>query len=333
MIDYPLIWGLLIATSILIYVILDGFDLGIGILFPYLETDEQRSTAMNTVAPVWDGNETWLILGGGGLFATFPLAYAVLMPALYMPVLLMMFGLIFRGVSFEYRFQDKAHEKYWDIAFTGGSMLATLCQGIALGAFVQGIDVADRAYAGGWWDWLTPFSLLTGVALMVGYSLLGATWLVMKTEGALREKAIRYSRITLFLTVGFIALISLATLSLDDQFLVRWTSWPYMLYASPVPIAVIFVSYYLWRSLSGTKDYKAFIAAVSLFVLSFIGLAINMYPYIVPLELTIWQAAAPDNSLSFLLVGTLFLLPMILGYTIYAYWIFRGKVKEGEGYH
>tara|TARA_R110002096_G_scaffold432240_1_gene648610 strand:+ start:20343 stop:21344 length:1002 start_codon:yes stop_codon:yes gene_type:complete len=333
MIDYPLVWGVLIATAILIYVILDGFDLGIGILFPFLENDEQRGTAMNTVAPVWDGNETWLILGGGGLFASFPLAYAVLMPALYMPILLMMFGLIFRGVSFEFRSQDKVHEKYWDIAFTGGSMLATLCQGIALGAFVQGIDVVDRAYDGGWWDWLSPFSLLTGVVLLIGYALLGATWLVMKTEGALREKAIRYSRITLCLTVGSIGLISLATLSLDAQFMQRWTSWPYMLYSSPVPVAIAAASYFLWRSLNHNKDYKAFLAAVALFVLSFLGLAINMYPYIVPMELTIWQAAAPDNSLSFLLVGTLFLLPMILGYTVYAYWVFRGKVKEGEGYH
>ncbi|HPF47206.1 MAG: cytochrome d ubiquinol oxidase subunit II [Alphaproteobacteria bacterium] len=333
MIDYPLIWGILIATAILIYVILDGFDLGVGILFPFLESDEQRSTAMNTVAPVWDGNETWLILGGGGLFATFPLAYAVLMPALYMPVLLMMIGLIFRGVSFEYRFQDKAHEKYWDFAFTAGSMLAALCQGIALGAFVQGIDVVGRAYAGGWWDWLSPFSLLTGIALVVGYSLLGSTWLVMRTEGALREKAIRYSRITLLLTIGFIFLVSLATLSLDPQFMTRWTSWPYMLYASPVPIAVAAAGFYAWRSLGQDKDYKAFLSAITLFILCFIGLAIDMYPYIVPMELTIWQAAAPDNSLSFLLVGTLFLLPMILGYTAYAYWVFRGKVKDGEGYH
>lgn len=333
MIDYPLIWGLLIALAILIYVILDGFDLGIGILFPFLDTDDQRSTAMNTVAPVWDGNETWLILGGGGLFATFPLAYAVLMPAFYMPVLLMLFGLIFRGVAFEYRFQDKKHERLWDLAFNGGSILAALCQGIALGAFIQGVEVENRAYAGGWWDWLTPFSLLTGIALLAGYSLLGSSWLVMKTEGTLRQKALRYAKISLILTLAFIGLISLATISLNADFRDRWFSSPALYYTSLVPIAVMLVSLYIWRSLSGMKDHKAFIGSIGLFILCFIGLAISLYPYIVPMEYTLWQAAAPDDSLSFLMVGTLVLLPMILGYTAYAYWVFRGKVKESDGYH
>lgn len=333
MLDLPIIWGFLIATAVLIYVILDGFDLGIGILFPFLDTDSQRDTAMNTVAPVWDGNETWLILGGGGLFATFPLAYAVLMPALYMPILLMLLGLVFRGVAFEYRWRSENHRAHWDFGFTAGSLVAAFCQGIALGALIQGVEVAGRAYAGGWWDWLTPFTLLCGVALVIGYALLGATWLVMKTEGALANKAARSARITGLGTLGFIGLISLATLSVDPRFTEKWFSFPAMLYSIPVPILVVGVGLWLWRSLGAKQDHQPFLAAVSLFALCFIGLGISLYPYVVPLELTIWDAAAPDDSLGFLLIGTLVLLPMILGYTAYTYWVFRGKVKEGEGYH
>lgn len=333
MFDLPLIWSFLIATAILIYVILDGFDLGIGILFPFLDNDEDRGTAMNTVAPVWDGNETWLILGGGGLFATFPLAYAILMPALYVPILAMLFGLIFRGVAFEFRWRDAKHQAYWDLAFTAGSIAAAFCQGIALGALVQGVEVEGRAYAGAWWDWLTPFSLLTGVAVVVGYALLGATWLVMKTEGGLREKARRYARVTTIGTVIFIGIISLATLSLDPRFMETWLSTPAVFYTALVPFAVAVTAAFLWRSLSRAADHKPFLGAIGLFVFSFVGLGISLFPYIVPLKVTIWDAAAPDGSLGFLLVGTAVLLPVILGYTAYAYYIFRGKVKTGEGYH
>ncbi|MFC3052881.1 cytochrome d ubiquinol oxidase subunit II [Kordiimonas pumila] len=333
MFDLPLIWSFLIATAILIYVILDGFDLGLGILFPFLETHEDRDTAMNSVAPVWDGNETWLILGGGGLFATFPLAYALLMPALYVPILAMLFGLIFRGVAFEFRWRDPAHRHFWDFAFTTGSITATFSQGIALGAFIQGVDVDGRAYAGGWWDWLTPFSMLTGLALIAGYALLGSTWLVMKTEGRLGEKAVRYARVTGVATVAFIAIISGATLSLDPRFMATWLSWPAILYTAPVPFAVALAGFMLWRFLSAKMDYRPFLTAIALFVLCFIGLGISLFPYIVPLEVTIWDAAAPDESLLFLLVGTAVLLPIILGYTAYAYWVFRGKMKPGEGYH
>ncbi|WP_417451403.1 cytochrome d ubiquinol oxidase subunit II [Kordiimonas sp.] len=332
MIDLPLIWAFLIAIAILIYVILDGFDLGIGILFPFLE-EEDRDIAMNTVAPVWDGNETWLVLGGGGLLATFPLAYSILMPALYFPVLLMLFGLIFRGVAFEFRWRDKGHQRYWDIGFVAGSIVASFCQGVALGAFIQGVEVSGRAYAGGWWDWLTPFSVLTGVALVVGYALLGATWLVMKTDGRLGEKAVRYARFTTVGTVVFIGLISGATLSLDTRFMKVWFGFPAVLYTAAVPLAVGLVSWWLWRRLSREMDYRPFIAAILLFVLCFIGLGISLFPYIVPMGVTIWEAAAPDDSLAFLLIGTAVLLPLILAYTGYAYYVFRGKVKPGQGYH
>ncbi|TNE66142.1 MAG: cytochrome d ubiquinol oxidase subunit II [Alphaproteobacteria bacterium] len=333
MLDLPLIWAFLIATAILIYVILDGFDLGIGILFPFLRRDKDRDLAMNTVAPVWDGNETWLILGGGGLFATFPLAYAVLMPALYAPVIAMLMGLIFRGVAFEFRWRSENHRGHWDFAFTAGSIVAAFCQGIALGAFVQGIEVSGRAYAGGWWDWLTPFSLLTGIALVIGYALLGATWLVMKTDGPLRAQAARFAGITGIGTVLFIVIISLATLSLDPRFMDAWLSTPAIYYTAPVPLAVAGATFWLWRSLRGGTDIEPFLAAITLFILSFIGLGISLFPNIVPLEITIWDAAAPDESLGFLMVGTVVLLPIILAYTAYAYWIFRGKVKSSEGYH
>lgn len=332
MFDLPLIWALLIATAIFIYVVLDGFDLGIGILFPFLKA-EDRNTAINTVAPVWDGNETWLILGGGGLFATFPLAYSVLMPALYMPVLLMLFGLIFRGVAFEFRWRSEAHKRFWDRAFMAGSITAALCQGIALGAFIQGVEVTGRAYAGGWWDWLSPFSLLTGVSLAAGYALLGAAWLVMKTEGSLARKARRYSRVCLAITLTGIGAVSLATLYLDARFVDAWLSSPAVVYTAVVPFAVVLCASYMWVQLTRGADYKPFLSAVVLFLLCFIGLGISLFPYVVPFAVTIWQGAAPDGSLGFLLVGTLVLLPAVLGYTAYAYYVFRGKVKAGEGYH
>ena len=210
-IDLALVWAGLIALAVLAYIILDGFDLGIGILFPFFKTEAERDIMMNSVAPVWDGNETWLVLGGGGLFAVFPLAYATLMPALYAPIIAMLLGLVFRGVAFEFRWRTQRGKLLWDWAFAGGSFIATFAQGIALGALVHGIKVTDRAYAGGWWDWLTPFSLLTGIALVFGYTLLGATWLIMKTEGSLQNNARNYARISALITLALIAIVSLWT--------------------------------------------------------------------------------------------------------------------------
>ncbi|MGI9410982.1 MAG: cytochrome d ubiquinol oxidase subunit II [Hyphomicrobiaceae bacterium] len=333
MIDLAFVWAGLIAFAVLAYVILDGFDLGVGILFPLLEGDRQRDTAMNTVAPVWDGNETWLVLGGGGLFAVFPLAYAVVMPALYMPITLMLLGLIFRGVSFEYRWRATKRKAVWDWSFTLGSLFATFCQGLTLGALVQGIEVENRAYAGGWWDWLTPFSVLTGTALVIGYSLLGATWLVMKTEGALQRKALELAWIAAPATLLMIGIVSLWTPFLDPVFMERWFSYPAILYTAPVPLFVFIAGGSLFFGLSRRRDIQPFMSALALFVLCFVGLGIGFYPYIVPHSITIWDAAAPDSSLAFLLVGALILLPMILAYTAYSYWVFRGKVREGEGYH
>ncbi len=224
----------------LAYVVLDGFDLGVGILFPFVEGEAERDEMMNSVAPVWDGNETWLVLGGGGLLAVFPLAYAVIMPALYAPIIAMLLALIFRGVAFEFRWKTRRGKFLWDWAFAGGSTLAAFAQGIALGALVQGIPVANRAYAGGWWDWLTPFSLLTGVALVIGYALLGATWLVYKTEGHVQQEAYRFAAVTGAGTLLAIGIVSLWTPFLNPTFMARWLAWPQVLYTAPVPLLVAF---------------------------------------------------------------------------------------------
>jgi cytochrome d ubiquinol oxidase subunit II len=327
------IWAFIIAFAVFVYVVMDGFDLGLGILFPLFPKKADRNVMMNTVAPVWDGNETWLVLGGGGLFAAFPLAYAVLMPALYTPIIAMLIGLIFRGVAFEFRWRTTRERNLWDIAFFGGSLLAAMAQGVALGAILQGIHVEGRHYAGGWWDWLTPFSILTGVAVVIGYGLLGATWLVMKTEGELRDEAYRLSWWLLFAMLAAIGAVSLATPFLHIQYTNRWFAWPGMILAAPVPIAVAVITVLLLRSLANKQDYRPFFLTLALFGLSYAGLGISMYPYIVPQSIDIWQAAAPENSQILMLVGVAIMVPLILGYTGWSYWVFRGKVKPESGYH
>jgi cytochrome d ubiquinol oxidase subunit II len=333
MIDIATIWAFIIAFAVFVYVVMDGFDLGLGMLFPLFPKKQDRDVMMNSVAPVWDGNETWLVLGGGGLMAAFPLAYAVLMPALYTPIIVMLLGLVFRGVAFEFRWRTTRERNLWDIAFAGGSLLATLAQGVALGAILQGVVVNGRHYGGGWWDWLTPFSVLTGLALVAGYGLLGATWLVMKTEGELRDRAYRLSWWLLFAMLGAIGAVSLATPFLDAEYARRWFAWPNVLATAPVPIAVAVVTALLLRSLRAQQDYRPFFLALTLFALSYAGLGISMWPYIVPRSITIWQAAAPDNSLVFMSYGVAVLVPLILAYTGWAYYVFRGKVRAGAGYH
>ena len=332
-IDLPFIWAGIIAFAVLAYVILDGFDLGVGILFPLFPDKPHRDQMMNSVAPVWDGNETWLVLGGGGLLAVFPLAYATILPALYVPLIAMLLGLVFRGVAFEYRWRTKRAEFLWDWAFAGGSTIAAFSQGVALGALVQGIPVANRAYSGGWWDWLTPFSIATGVALVVGYALLGATWLVMKTSGDLAERSRDHAKWLALATIAAMGIFSLWTPWLKPEYLNRWFGYPTFLFSIIVPLLVVGCVFLLIKGLAGGKDKTPFIAALGLFVLGYAGIGISFYPYIVPNSVTIWDAAAPDSSLAFLLTGAVVLVPIILAYTAYAYWVFRGKIKEGEGYH
>ena len=328
--DLTIVWAFIIAFAVFAYVVMDGFDLGVGILFPRLEGDE-RAVAMNSIAPVWDGNETWLVMGGGGLLAAFPLAYAIVLPALYAPIIAMLLALIFRGVAFEFRWRDARHQAFWDRAFFGGSLLAALAQGIALGALLQGIDVDGRAYGGGWWDWLTPFSLLCGGSVAVGYALLGATWLIMKGEGGLQARARRYAKRLGIVTVAAIAAVSAATPFLEIEYYARWFAWPNILLTAPVPLLVAVVAVAFWRSLD-RREYAPFLLALALFALSFVGLGISMFPYVIPNEVTIWQAAAPEKSQIFMLIGASVLIPIILAYTAYAYWTFRGKVGT-HGYH
>ncbi|ASM71734.1 MULTISPECIES: cytochrome d ubiquinol oxidase subunit II [Roseobacteraceae] len=333
MFELSFIWAGIIAFAVLVYVILDGFDLGVGILFPFARSERDRATMMNSIAPIWDGNETWLVLGGGGLFAVFPLAYAIVMPALYMPIILMLLALIFRGVAFEYRWRGERWKHIWDHAFFGGSIVAAFTQGIALGALVQGIEVEGRAYSGAWWDWLTMFSLLTGAAVVVGYALLGACWLNMKTIGDLQVQMRGYAKPLAAATLGFIGLASLLTPFQDVEYFHRWFDMPGVLFSVIVPAALLACAWALFTGLRDAKDVQPFLAALGLFVLCFVGIGISFYPNIVPPNLTIAEAAAPDSSLWFALVGTVVLVPLILIYTAYAYWVFRGKVDPDEGYH
>ncbi|PVA09440.1 cytochrome d ubiquinol oxidase subunit II [Pelagivirga sediminicola] len=336
--DLTVIWAFLIAAAVLIYVILDGFDLGLGMLFAAERKRGDRDVMMNSVAPVWDGNETWLVLGGGGLMAAFPLAYALILPALYMPIIVMLLALIFRGVAFEFRWRAErgAARAAWDAAFIGGSGLAALCQGIALGALLQGIhiDKAARTYAGGWWDWLTPFSVTVGIGVMVGYMLLGATWLVMKTTGALQERMRTRAWPLGVATLAFIGVVSLWTPFLQEGYYARWFAGWHIALAGGVALAVLAIAALMFRSLTIHRhEYWPFVLALALFALCFVGLGVSMFPYIVPTEVTIWEAAAPELSQKFMLIGASVLLPIILAYTAYAYWVFRGKVDPDTGYH
>ncbi len=331
--DLPMIWAGLIAFAVLAYVVLDGFDLGVGILFPLIRGQANRDEAMNSVAPVWDGNETWLVLGGGGLLAVFPLAYAIIMSALYVPIIVMLLALVFRGVAFEFRWRTKRGQFLWDWAFAFGSTLAAFAQGLTLGALVQGIAVDGRAYAGGWWDWLSAFSLLTGVALVIGYALLGATWLIWKTEGHVQRRAYDIAFWVAPATLLLIGVVSLWTPFLNSLYAQRWFAWPQVLLVGPVPLAVLGTGFLLLKGLTERREVAPFLASLALFTLCFVGLGISLFPYMVPHAVTIHEAAAPDNSLAFLLVGAAVLVPIILAYTAYAYWVFRGKVKAVGGYH
>jgi cytochrome bd ubiquinol oxidase subunit II len=330
--DLTIIWAFLIAFAIAAYVVMDGFDLGIGILFPLLKVGKERDQAMNAIAPVWDGNETWLVLGGGGLLAAFPLAYAVILPALYAPLTAMLLGLIFRGVAFEFRWRDANHRPYWDAGFAVGSLAATLAQGFALGALIQGINISGRAYAGGWWDWLKPFTLLTAISLVIGYAMLGACWLVWKTEGDVQARARRFATVLLPALLVAIGAVSLATPFLEPQYYRRWFAFPGLIVAVPMPLLVLAAAWFGWRGLKRGPDSAPFFFALLLFALTLIGLGISIWPDVIPARVTIWQAAAPHTSQLFMLVGALVLIPLILAYTSWSYWVFRGKVGE-EGYH
>jgi len=332
-VDLTLIWAGIIAFGVFMYVLMDGFDLGVGILFPFAPDDDSRDLMMNSVAPIWDGNETWLVLGGAGLLAAFPLAYAVLLPALYFPVLLMLVALIFRGVAFEFRFKARTSRHLWDKAFHWGSLLATFAQGVILGGFIGGFQVEGRHFAGGMFDWLKPFAIMTGLGLITGYALLGATWLIMKTEDALQRWAYDRARQLLFAVLAFILLVSLWTPLTDAAIAERWFSWPNIALLSPVPLLTALLAFGLWQSIEQRREVMPFVCTMGLFLLSYSGLAISLWPFVIPRTVTIWEAASAPGSQAFLLVGVALMLPATLAYTAYSYWVFRGKVRREVGYH
>jgi len=331
-IDLTIVWALIIGFAVMAYVVMDGFDLGIGILFPSFAVGEERDQAMNSIAPVWDGNETWLVMGGGGLFAAFPLAYAIILPATYPLMIAMLLGLIFRGVAFEFRWREPRHRAFWDVAFSVGSFVAAFAQGVTLGAILQGIHVEHGAYAGGWLDWLSPFSLLTGLAVVIGYALLGATWLIWKTEGTSQRHARRVAFWLAAATLLALAAVSAATPFLAYDYWRRWFAMPGVLLTAQVPLLVAICAATLFWSLRREHEGLPFLMALGLFLLGFVGLGISIYPYVVPRTVTIWDAAAPFESQLFMLVGAIVIIPIILAYTAWAYWVFRGKVGV-HGYH
>lgn len=329
----PLLSAGFIALAVAMYVVLDGFDLGIGILFPRFPSETERDQMMNSIAPFWDGNETWLVLGGTLLFVAFPLAYAVILPALYVPVIVLLLALVFRGVAFEFRWIAKPHHGRWDLAFAAGSTVAAFSQGLILGGLLEGIPRHGGRFAGGALAWLTPFSLMCGCALVVGYAALGACWLVMKTSGEVEQRARRHARPLLALLLGCIVLVSVWSPLEFARIAQRWFSWPNLLYLSPVPVITGLLAVSCWRGLTGRHPTLAFYSAVGLFLVAFAGLMVSTLPYLVPPTLTLWQAAAVPRTQAFILSGMAVMVPVILGYTVFVYRTFRGKVRPGEGYH
>jgi cytochrome d ubiquinol oxidase subunit II len=331
--NLPLIWFGIIAAAIFLYVLLDGFDLGVGILFPFAPSDQCRSRMMNSIAPFWDGNETWLVLSGGGLFAAFPLAYAVLMPALYIPVILMLLGLIFRGVAFEFRFKASGKSRrIWDYAFHFGSLAAALTQGMILGGFVQGIEVRERAFAGGPFDWLNAYSVMTGVAVAFGYALLGATWLVMKTDEVTQQWARKCACYVLGFVGLFMAIVSISMPMMNADVKALWFSLPNFFYLLPVPLLTAALFIFIWRDLHNGSEYRPFFLSIGVFLMGYVGLGISLWPWLVPFAIDFRQAAAAGPSQSLLLVGAAIMLPAVLAYTAFSYYLFRGKSSHEEIY-
>ncbi|MDH4556627.1 cytochrome d ubiquinol oxidase subunit II [Pseudomonas sp. BN417] len=333
-VDLSLIWAIIIIFGVMMYVVMDGFDLGIGILFPFVKDDGERDVMMNTVAPVWDGNETWLVLGGAALFGAFPLAYSVVLSALYLPLILMLLGLIFRGVAFEFRFKARPEKRHlWDKAFIGGSIAATFFQGVALGTYIEGLPVVDRTFAGDSLDWLAPFPLFCGLGLIAAYALLGCTWLIMKTEDRLQQQMHDLARPLVLVLLGITGIVSIWTPLAHADIAERWFSLPNLFWFMPVPILVLVCTWALLRAVANNAHHAPFVLTLVLIFLGYSGLGISLWPNVVPPSISIWDAAAPPQSQGFMLVGALFIIPFILMYTAWSYYVFRGKVRVEDGYH
>jgi cytochrome d ubiquinol oxidase subunit II len=330
-VDLVLVWAFIIGFGIIMYVMMDGFDLGVGILFPFAPSEQDRDTMMNSVAPVWDGNETWLVLGGAGLLAAFPLVYSILLPALYIGVFLMLAGLIFRGVAFEFRFKAHRSRYLWNWAFAGGSTVAAFAQGVVVGSYIQGYETANRVYVGGPLDWLTPFTIMTGLGLIAGYALLGSTWLIMKTEGPLQKWAYKISLPLLVTVLAVFGIIGVWTPFVDDMVRSRWFDNLTVIWI--LPFLTLLFAFKIFRSVRDRLEGMPFVATIGLFVTTYLGLVVSRWPYVVPPNYTLWDAASAYNSQMFLLIGLLVAVPFVLAYTAWTYWVFRGKVRAGEVYH
>lgn len=331
MFDLSIIWAGIIGFGVIMYVLMDGFDLGIGILFPFAPDEDSRDVMMNSVAPIWDGNETWLVLGGAGLLGAFPLVYSVFLPALYIGVFLLLAGLIFRGIAFEFRFKSRRNRHWWNRAFCYGSAVAAFAQGAVVGAYIQGFPVENFVYVGGAFDWLTPFSVLTGLGLMAGYALLGATWLILKTEGHIQAWAYKITPMLLGAVLVVFAIISLWTPFIDNLVWERWFGNLKIIWIFPV--LALLCAYAVFRSVQNRREGIPFVATIGIYVFTYLGLIVSKWPVIVPPNYTLWDAASAPESQLFLLIGVLFVIPVVLTYTAWTYWVFRGKVRIGEGYH
>jgi cytochrome bd ubiquinol oxidase subunit II len=330
----PILWFGVIGFGVLMYVVLDGFVLGLGILAPFAESEQQLDHMMNTAAPIWDGNETWLVLGGAGLLAAFPKAYAVVLSALYLPVLLMLIALIFRGVAFEFRFKARRAKPAWGAAFALGSMLAAFAQGVILGALVEGMPLHGGRYLSGAFGFFSPFSMLTGIAVLFGYALLGSTWLILKTEGRMQLIARNLTRPLVLVVVAFMGLVSAWLPFLDSRIMARWFESGNFWWLAPVPLLALANAFLLWRAvMRHGRDATPFVLTLCFFALGFAGLVLGIWPNIVPPSLSIWDAASPPSSQGFVLAGLVVLLPAILGYTAWSYRVFSGKIAADAGYH
>jgi cytochrome d ubiquinol oxidase subunit II len=333
-IDLPTLWAGIIGFGVFLYVLLDGFDLGIGLLFPFFDREGEREVMLNTVAPVWDGNETWLVLGGACLYGVFPVAYSALLPAVYLPVVAMLCGLIFRGVAFEIRAKARRTQNLWDLAFIMGSGTATFCQGLILGALLQGIKIVDGRFAGDAFGWLSPFSVFCGLGLLVTYATLGCCWLVMKTDGDLQRRLRMLLKPSSLVLLAIIGVVSLWTVLGQPAVAQRWFGAHKFVYFAPVPLLVLACVIGIFRSADSGEEARAFILMEAIIFFGYSGLVISIFPNIVPPSLSIWAASAPRSSQIFVLVGVVIILPIIISYTALSYWVFRGKVRHGdEGYH
>jgi cytochrome d ubiquinol oxidase subunit II len=320
--DLALVFMVLMGVSVLAYVVLDGYDLGVGMLMP-AATDHEQSLMVASIGPFWDANETWLVLGIGILLAAFPVAHGIVLGALYLPVVAMLVGLMFRGVAFEMRIKAEGwHRELWNWLFWAGSFLAAFAQGLMLGRYITGF----QSGAGYW-----LFALVTGAALCGGYVLLGATWVIYRTEGALRDKAVAWARWGLLWVALGVALVSLGTPLVSETVREKWFSFPRIVFVSILPLATVAAWLWVWFSLR-KSDIKPFLGSIAIYVLAFLGLAYSLFPYVIIDRMTIWQAAAHESALKFVLVGAVIVLPFIFGYTIYVYRVFGGKTKDGGGY-